>query len=341
MKLLTVTVPAYNAEDYLRQSLDSMLGYDEDLDVIIVNDGSTDSTLEIARSYVERYPQLFRLVDKENGGHGSGVNSGIDLAEGSYFYVLDSDDWLDRAALDELLQQIRYSLAAEHEVDLFLVDCMYEYSYDGTSKLMKFNDVVPGRRVIGWDEVRSMGVDQYFSMHSTVYRTEILHEAGVRLPEHCFYVDNVLAYCPLPWVERLYYLPVPLYRYFIGREDQSVNTDVMIRRADQQLRVTRLMAASYDLERSDLNRSLRRYMIHYFSMMMTISSVILILSKEKENLDKKNELWLWLKKEHPYLYAKCKKKPLNLILCGTRDSKFSNALVAGVYEVARRIYKFA
>ena len=248
MKRLTVTVPSYNSEDYLSQSLDSLLGYEEDLDVIIVNDGSTDRTLEIARSYEARFPDLFRVVDKENGGHGSGVNKGIELAEGRYFYVLDSDDWADRPSLDAVLATIRRMEEEDRSVDLLLVDTMYEYAADNSQKLMTFQKYVPVEEYITWSDMKKLAIDQYFTLHCMIYRTDILRKSGVQCPEHCFYVDNVIAYIPLPHVKTIYYLPVPLYRYFIGREDQSVNTDVMIRRIDQHIRVTKLLADSVDLE---------------------------------------------------------------------------------------------
>lgn len=343
MKTLTVAVPAYNSETYLRNSLDSLLGYDDSLDVIIINDGSTDGTLSIANEYASRYPQLFRVVDKENGGHGSGVNTGIDLAEGEFYYVLDSDDWLDREALDRLLARI-HELDAEGKCpDLLLVDTVYEYSYNGTQKLLSFKRAVPTEKMIDWSDLKRMNVEQYFTMHCMIYRTSLLRKNGVRLPEHCFYVDNILAYCPLPDVKSMYYLPVPLYRYFIGREDQSVNTNVLIKRIDQQIRVTKKMATDVKVDAADFDPDLRTYLVHYFSMMMTICSVFLVLkyqeSQDEGDLRKKDDLWDWLKEENPYMYKQARKSPLNTIVC--IRGKFNHGMIAATFKIARKIYKFS
>lgn len=339
MKLLTVTVPAYNSEEYLRQSLDSLLGFDEYLDVIIVNDGSTDRTLEIARSYEEKYPELFRVVDKENGGHGSGLNTGIDLAEGEYYYVLDSDDWLDRPALEAVIDTLKKMHEIDRMVDLLLVDTMYEYAADQSRKLMTFKNYVPTEQYITWSDMKKLAIDQYFSMHCMIYRTDILRLSGVRCPEHCFYVDNVIAYIPLPHVKSLYYLPVPLYRYFIGREDQSVNTDVLIRRIDQHILVTKLIADAVDLEDPSLDEDLRLYLEHYFSMLMTINTVHLIVSKDEANYQKKDDLWQWIKEEHPYHYSAAMKSPLNGVM--SIPGALNRSTVRAAFKVIKKIYRFS
>ncbi len=339
MKRLTVTVPAYNSAEYIKQSLDSLVPFEAELDVVIVNDGSTDNTAEIAQTYVDRYPSLFRLINKENGGHGSAVNTGIDHAQGEYFYVLDSDDWLDQTAMRQMLDRLASVSQSYDGVDLFIVDTVYEYAYNGTSRLLSFDKVIDSEQLTNFSSFKKMSVEQYVTMHCLIYRTALLKECEVRLPEHCFYVDNILAYCPLPWVKKIYYYPVPLYRYFIGRADQSVNTDVMIKRIDQQIHVTKLMADWVPLDQPEMDPDLRKYMIHYFSMMMTISSVFLILSKEKANLKKKDALWSWLKAHHPYLYKQAKKAPLNTVV--SIPGKLNTGIVALTYKIARRIYRFS
>ncbi len=339
MKRLTVTVPSYNSEDYLRQSLDSLLGFDDDLDVIIVNDGSTDRTLEIARDYETRFPNLFRVVDKENGGHGSGVNKGIELAEGQYFYVLDSDDWVDRPALESVLDVIRKMEKEGDPVDLLLVDTVYEYAADDSQKLMTFQKSVPTNQRISWRDMKKLAIDQYFTLHCMIYRTDVLRQSGVRCPEHCFYVDNVIAYVPLPLVRSIYYLPVPLYRYFIGRDDQSVNTEVLIRRIDQHILVTKLLADSVDLDTIEIDEDLKIYLSHYFSMLMTINSVHLILSKKEENYQKKNELWAWLKTNHPFLYKTSMKSPTNSVM--SLPGALNRSTVRAAFKVIKKIYRFS
>ena len=116
-------------------------------------------------------------------------------------------------------------------------------------------------------------------------------------------MDNIFVYQPLPHVKTLYYLDVNFYRYFIGRDDQSVNEKVMIGRIDQQIRVTKLMLGYYDVTRISC-RKLRRYMTNYLEIMMTVSSILAIRSDSEENLKKKKELWQYLKEQNLKLYLR-------------------------------------
>ena len=145
-------------------------------------------------------------------------------------------------------------------------------------------------------------------MHSVIYRTKLLRECGLELPKHTFYVDNIFVYHPLPHVKYLYYLNVNFYRYFIGRSDQSVNESVMIGRIDQQLKVNRIMIDDYKLSdpRQVQNRKLRHYMKNYLEIIMVVSSIIAIRSGTEENLEKKYELWKYLKKKDPKTYYELK-----------------------------------
>ena len=137
-------------------------------------------------------------------------------------------------------------------------------------------------------------------MHSVIYCTKLLRKCGLELPKHTFYVDNIFVYQPLPYVKTMYYMDLDLYRYFIGRADQSVNEKVMVGRVDQQVRVTRLMIDAHDLRRVlTVQPKLGRYMRNYLAMMMTISSIFLIIDGSPEALGKKTELWEYLRRWTP------------------------------------------
>ena len=141
-------------------------------------------------------------------------------------------------------------------------------------------------------------------MHSVIFRTRLLQECGLKLPEHTFYVDNLYVFEPLPYVKNMYYLDVNFYRYYIGRQDQSVNETVMISRIDQQIRVTKLMIDYLVGRKSELvkNRRLYQYMRNYLEIIMAVSSVLLIRSGTTEHLEKKKELWEYLKGKDKRLY---------------------------------------
>ena len=131
-------------------------------------------------------------------------------------------------------------------------------------------------------------------MHSVIYRTQLLRECGLELPKHTFYVDNIYVYKPLPSVKHMYYMDVDFYRYFIGRDDQSVNEKVMIGRIDQQIKVNKIMVDAFDLWKIP-NKKLRHYMFNYLEIITVVSTIMLIRSGTKENLEKKRELWGYIK----------------------------------------------
>ena len=216
---------------------------------------------------------------------------------------------------------------------------MYEHVADGTQKVMRYTNVFPEERVFTWAEIGRFRPSQYLLMHSVIYRTQLLRECGLELPKHTFYVDNIFVYQPLPWVKSMYYMDLDLYRYFIGRADQSVNERVMVSRVAQQVRVTRLMIDSHDLNAVyQENKKLARYMISYLSMMMTISSIFLIIDGSPEALGQKTELWEYLRTVNPELYHKLKYRSVSMV--GNIPGYQGRKLSVQLYRLARRIYKF-
>ena len=160
----------------------------------------------------------------------------------------------------------------------------------------------------------------------------------MELPKHTFYVDNLFVYQPLPQVKTIYYLNLDLYRYFIGRDDQSVNEKNMIKRVDQQLRVTRLMMEAVDVYALPPEQEkLRAYMLNYFSMMMAISSIFLALDGSEEALAKRKKLWEDLKAHDERLYRRCRHSVAQACnLPGWLGCKLS----IGGYRIAQKLFKF-
>ena len=337
MKLLSIAVPCYNSAAYMRKCIDSLLPGGEDVEIIIVNDGSNDSTPDIAEEYRERYPGIIKVVNKENGGHGSAVNAGIEHARGLYFKVVDSDDWVSQSAYIRILDKIKELLKSGKSIDMFISNYVYEKEGEKRKKVMKYTHTLPEEEIFTWKDVRHFRVGQYILMHSVIYRTNLLRDCGLKLPEHTFYVDNIFVFNPLPYVKTMYYMNVNFYRYFIGRDDQSVNEKNMIARADQQIYVTKTMIDMYEMGEIS-SRKLRLYMVNYLAIMMTVSSIILIRSKRKENIEKKRELWKYLKKRDWKTYLKIRYGILGqtMNIPGKSGRKISSL----VYSVARRIIGF-
>ena len=296
-KLITFAVPCYNSAAYMEHCVDTLLQGGDDIEIILVDDGSTkDETPAICDRYQERYPGIVRAIHQENGGHGEGVNQGIRNAQGVYYKVVDSDDWVDVDALKKVLDKLRQFQRDEKPIDMMIANYVYEHVEDNTQKVVNYRNVFPVGRVFGWEQIGRFRPSQYLLMHSVIYRTQLLRDCGLELPKHTFYVDNIFVYQPLPAVKNMYYMDVDLYRYFIGRADQSVNEKVMVTRVDQQLRVTYHMIGSHDLRQvSAQHKKLGRYMFNYLAMMMAISSIFLIIDNSPEALGKRTQLWEYLR----------------------------------------------
>lgn len=305
MKIITFTVPCFNSENYMKKCVDSLLKGGEDIEIIIVNDGSKDGTLQIAREYEARYPEVVRVVDKENGGHGSGVNAGLRLARGLYFKVVDSDDWADEQALKTLLGAIRTHYSAGTLPDLYIVNYVYEHVADNTSHVNRYGKQFPVGRRTDWKKVKTFHYAHMLLMHALVYKTNVLKKSGLVLPEHTFYVDDIFSYNPLPYAKSLFYLDIDFYRYFIGRADQSVNLVNMVQRYPQMVRVMEAMTDRWTYaEIKNLTKGLKRYMIHALANYMMTAQLFLCAEDSPERRIAFKDMWLHIKERDKALYRK-------------------------------------
>lgn len=337
MKLLSIVVPSYNSQDYLERCIDSLLIGDEDVEVLIVDDGSTDRTGEIADAYEAKYPEIVRAIHKENGGHGSAVNKGLEQAKGLYFKVVDSDDWVKYSAYKQILDTLRSLAGGEKVLDMLISNFVYEKEGAKRKKVVAFRNALPENTMFTWDETKHFHKAQNILMHSVIYRTKLLKDCGLQLPEHTFYVDNIFVFEPLPYVRNMYYLDVNFYRYYIGREDQSVNEKVMIGRIDQQLKVNKMMV-DYYVSTKIPNEKAAKYMLKYLDIITTVSSIMLILADTEEALEKKNELWQYIKEKDKRLFLKMRLG----FLGGTMNlpGKSGRKMSEGLYRLARRFVQF-
>ena len=336
MKLLSVAIPSYNSEEYLAKCIRSVLTGGDRVEIIVVDDGSTDSTLELAKRYEEKFPHIIKVVHQENGGHGEAVNTGLANATGKFFKVVDSDDCLGKKALEAVLNFLQEVVDGEQKLDMLITNFLYDKQGAKHKKVMKYNRAIPKNKFIGWDDIK-FGKSQYLLMHSVIYNTDVLRKSGIKLPKHTFYVDNIYVFQPLPYVETIYYLDVVLYKYYIGRDDQSVNENVMIKRLDQQYKVTEIMLDIYNKSPIE-NQNLNKVMVHYFDMMMCVSSILSIREGSKKRLDDKNELWNKLKKENPQLYKKCRKSVLGRIM--NIPGKAGRNISVAAYKITNKIFGF-
>jgi glycosyltransferase involved in cell wall biosynthesis len=339
-KLITFAVPCYNSADYMDHCVETLLSAGAEAEIILVDDGSTkDDTPAICDRWAEKHPDMIRVIHQPNGGHGEGVNQGLRHAQGLYYKVVDSDDWLDTEALEKVMEKLREFSRMPAPVDLLIANYVYEHVEDNTRKVMGYKNVFPMDKIFTWDDIHHFRASQYLLMHSVIYRTALLRDCGLELPKHTFYVDNIFVYQPLPYVKTMYYLDLDLYRYFIGRADQSVNESVMAGRIDQQVRVTKLMIGAHDvLAIKQSQPRLGRYMLNYLSMMMCVSSIFAVIANTPESLGLRTELWEYLRKKDRVLYRRCRYRVTNL---GTNIPGYQGRkLSVHLYRLAQKIYKF-
>ncbi len=341
MKLLSIAIPCYNSENYMRKCVESLLPGGEDVEILIVDDGSAkDRTAAIADEYAAKYPTIVKAIHKENGGHGSAVNTGIENASGLYFKVVDSDDWVKEDAYLQVLSTLREQTGIDKVLDMLVCNFVYDKVGEKRKKVMHYRHILPKDTLFTWEDCHHFIKGHYILMHSVIFRTKLLRDNHIRLPEHTFYVDNLYVFEPLPYVKNMYYLDVNFYRYYIGREDQSVNESVMISRIDQQIRVNKLMVDYLVEKKSEIirNKRLYQYMRNYLEIITTVSSVLLIRSGTEEALQKKKELWQYLKGKDKGLYVYLRHGIMGgaMNLPGRGGRKLS---VEG-YKICQKLFKF-
>ncbi len=164
--------------------------------------------------YQEKYPEIVKVVDKENGGHGDAVNAGLSHASGQYFKVVDSDDWVDEEALRAILELLHQFEENGTEIDMLISNYVYEKVGATHKKCDTLQKRIPTGEIFKWDDIGRFHLDQYILMHSVIYRTEMLKLSQMVLPKHTFYVDNIYVYYPLPYVRKIYYLDVDFLSLF-------------------------------------------------------------------------------------------------------------------------------
>ena len=287
-KLLTVTVPCYNSQEYMEKCIDSLLVGGERVEIIIINDGSTDKTGEIADDYAHKYPNIVKAIHQENGGHGEGINQGVKHASGKYFKVVDSDDTLSED-FPSLLNALELC-ERDGGVDLAVTNYYYVHTDGVGDRSIDYSNVLPKWRIFEWKETKKFKLHQMLTIHSCTFRTSLLKEWGEPLPKKVFYEDNLMICKTLPRVQKMYYFPCDLYRYWIGRPDQSVQENVMKKRYTHQLLVTEKSFVACDLDNIK-EPKLKKYLKHELFMMFGISIMFTRLNKTDESDADLENMW--------------------------------------------------
>jgi glycosyltransferase involved in cell wall biosynthesis len=334
-KLLTVTVPCYNSQDYMKNCIDSLLPGADRVEIIIINDGSTDKTGEIADAYAAQYPDTVKVVHQENGGHGEGINQGIKHATGKYFKVVDSDDKMSEDFIDFL--DALEACDAEGGVDLMVTNYYYVHSDSKGDRSIDYSSVLPKNKIFTWSETKRFRMHQMLTIHSSTFRTELMKTWGEPLPKKVFYEDNLMVCKVLPRVEKMYYFPKDLYRYWIGRPDQSVQEKAMKERYTHQILVTEKCFTSFNFD--DIKEPmLKKYLKHELFMMFGISIMFTRLNRSDESDAALERMWENCKNHSPK-WAKHFRNHSSLAVISVRG-KLGRSLSCFFYRVANKIVRF-
>lgn len=339
MKLITFLVPCYNSEKEMDRCIESLLVAGEQAEIIIVDDGSTDSTGQIADGYARTYPSIVRVIHQENGGHGEGINQGIRHARGTYFKIVDSDDWLDPEALKAVMKKLG-RLEASGGVDLMVCNYVYEHADPNIlRRYIRYRNVFPQGRVVTWEQTRPFLVYQLLTLHSCIFRTRVCRRSGVILPRHVSYEDNLFVYGQLPYVKSICYMNQNLYRYFIGREGQSVSKEVMSRRWEQQMFISEEIFKLYRFD--DIRRKspkLYRYMFHESLFMFLITTLFTRLNDTPETEQAISDMWVRMR-AYDWLAA-VRMQHFTYVQLVSMPGETGRDLSEKVYNLAQRVGQF-
>ena len=332
-KLLTVIVPAYNMEAYIENNLDSLCQEDvlEELEVILVDDGSTDRTGKLADIYQSKYPNTIKAIHKQNGGHGSGINAGVKHASGLYLKVVEADDWVDQKGVRNLIDYLRIA-----DSDVVITGFYWAYD-DGSGNEQNFRRKAeikqPFKGVIykkryEFDEVADK---IYVKMHGLTIRTEILKKNHIVIDENCFYVDTEFVLYPVPYIKTISFLEDFVYLYRIGRNDQSINPDRMMRYYDNYSKVLKALLNFYkQCYEGEISCSREKRLYIAGVIARVVAGNIKILLAGPQGNDSKYNLKAFddmLREDYPEIYLSNKSWPVMIL----RMSKYS------LYSIASKI----
>ena len=305
-KVLTVAVPSYNVEKYLADSLASYCadGVDERLEVLVIDDGSTDMTPLIANEFVKLHPELFRVVSKPNGGHGSAINAGIANASGTYFRIIDGDDRIYTKNIPALLD------ALEQASEDLVIDVKREVTIGtGASRLLDPPDDLPLDHPVPFDSVcNRFDIEEFFMIHSVNARTDFLREHDIRLLEHTFYVDYEFIVKIASFAKDVRFLNLEVCNYFVGNAEQSVAPANYVRRWGDHTRVTEELLRFADDARAEGSLASERQTFVDSRVSLIVNThynIALIYDDDRERgMQRAREFRAYLAQHHPGFHAR-------------------------------------
>ncbi len=299
-KVLTIVIPAYQVEKYIDKTIKSLLQPQilDEIEILVINDGSHDNTELIAKQYEKKYPNSLKVINKENGGHGSTINVGINNATGKYLKVIDGDDWVETDGIIGLVNELK-----KVNCDMVINPFYKVNNNTGYQELVSYKEIKNNKETL-FDSLDSRGMRYY--MHSITYKTKILLDNMIHIDENLFYVDMEYILYPIPNIETVLFLDKPVYNYRIFTQEQSMSIENIQKRRNQHKTVLFNAIDYFDTIEGNLSLAKKKYIYQNLSMMAMLHyKVILSLPNRK---DSKIELFAFdreLKKKSDVVYKGC------------------------------------
>ena len=259
-KILAIGIPSYNGEIYLDRCINTFIHpeLEDKIEVIIVNDGSKDKTKEIAECYARKYPNTIRVINKENGGHGSAVNAALYSTNAKYYKVVDCDDWVDT---NELVKLVKF--LEKNDVDLVASSYETVDMITGYSNYIN-NNVKEYEKIYKLNELDTKRL--YISIHATTYKTSLLQKNNIKLQEKTFFVDVEYQLLPFQYIKTIAFVDYPVYKYMVGNVNQSVDKTNFVKRYDDHNRVVYRILDF--LKNAKLNEKQKEYVENVFTKVL-------------------------------------------------------------------------
>ena len=295
-KILTISIAAYNVEEFIEKTLNWLIIKEiEKVEIIVVNDGSKDRTKEIVERYVEKYPESIRLINKENGGYGSTINTSIKLATGKYFKQLDGDDWYNTKNLESLVKKLEDIDADIVYTPMITVYTDLKKEKEERELWEKISKIYNSKNIFNLKDIIELAPKR-IGMHSLAYKTELLKKNNIKCLEKCFYTDTEYEFYPFLYSKSIFVFEKPIYYYRIGREGQSVSIEGLRKNYRDIIKVLDTIIARYSKEKLEYEMkdycdklivSVINFLLKAFVVLPASKESFEIISKEIKRIEKK------------------------------------------------------
>lgn len=283
MKVLSIIIPSYNTEKFIDKNIPTFLEKTilEDLEILVVDDGSKDATALVAKRWEEKYRNTIRVISKENGGHGSVINTGIEQAKGKYFKVVDGDDWVDTQGLITLMKYLKNA-----ETDLIINPYyLVNESHNYQKRKVEFPNIIYDKEYALEEIIKGL---QYIPLHAWTIKSNILKENSIAVTEKCYYEDFQYVMYPIPYIKTVIFLRAAVYEYLVGQQGQSVSDKSVFRNREMHFQIIKDSILYYESKKEYMSRNKREYF--YFNILNLIKSHYNIYLRNYKNESSYDEM---------------------------------------------------